>query len=67
MSKKQSIWITKDGTKILVKNMTDSHILNCISGLKERKIYPLKQTKRLKWLEIFNREIRFRKYKKLMI
>ena len=32
------IWITKNGEKIAVKDMSTQHILNCIKAIKEEKI-----------------------------
>ena len=31
-------WVTKNGTKILIKDMTTDHIKNCIKALKEKRI-----------------------------
>ena len=63
----QLIWTMKTGEKILVKDMKDSHLMNCILGLKERRIYPFKDNKRNKWINIFTQELRKRKYKKLKL
>ena len=65
MKRTSLIWIMKTGEKILVKDMTDSHVFNCICALKQRKIYPLRDTKRNKWLNIFILELRKRKYNRL--
>lgn len=33
---REDIWTTKDGTEIVIKNMTDSHLLNAIKFLKRK-------------------------------
>jgi hypothetical protein len=60
------IWTTKDGEKLNIKDMKDSHIFNCIIGLKERRIYPLREKRRKKWIIIFNTELRIRKLKNIL-
>ena len=67
MKELQLIWVMKNGEKILVRDMTDSHLLNCISSLKERRIYPFKDKKRNNWIHLLTQELRKRKYKKLKL
>lgn len=43
------IWTMKDGTEILLKNMEDSHINNCIKMLRRNS---LTETRR-SWIDIF--------------
>lgn len=48
-------WKCKDGSRILVTRMTESHILNCI----RIPLYPNKEN----WDIVFNYELRIRKHK----
>jgi hypothetical protein len=66
MKHKDYVWKTKEGVEINIKNMNDGHVLNCLTGLKEKRIYPLREKKRIKWINIFTKELRIRKYNKLL-
>lgn len=65
MNNQQKIWKTREGIEWKLKDMTDSHVLNCLVALKNRKIYPNSAKYRQKWIIIFTNEIRLRKYNKL--
>ena len=65
MKEQQKIWTTREGIVWKLKDMKDSHILNCLNALKQGKIYPNSSSYRKKWIIIFTNEIRLRKYKKL--
>ena len=54
---KSKIWTTKDGTKIPVRDMTDSHIQNTINLIKRMDKYDYY----LPWLKVFEEELRDRK------
>jgi hypothetical protein len=51
-------WSTKDGDDILIKDMTDNHIINS-KNLLEKAVY--NDTEILTWIKIFNEEINKRK------
>lgn len=54
------VWITANKTKIYVKNMSNSHINNCINCLngKGKSIIPNGYLGgKEKWLKIFNKEL----------
>ena len=50
---KSKIWTTKDGTKIAVKDMTDSHIRNTINWIKRKDKYDYY----LPWIKVFEEEL----------
>ena len=50
---RSKIWTTKDGTKIPVKDMTDSHIQNIINLIKRKD----KRDYYLPWLKVFEEEL----------
>ena len=47
-------WETKDGNDILVKEMKQSHIENCIKMLSKNNV-------KSEWINIFNKELKIRK------
>ena len=53
---KNKIWTTKDGTKIPVSKMTDSHILNTINLIKRKDRHDYY----LPWIKVFEEEMRRR-------
>ena len=53
---KLKIWTTKDGTKIPVRDMADSHIQNTINLIKRRDKYDYY----LPWLKVFEEELKDR-------
>ena len=40
----EKTWITKNGEKMLVKDMSNQHILNCIKAIEEEKIIFITKT-----------------------
>lgn len=49
------IWITKDGKKINVRDMTDSHLANAIKMLQKQSAEPA-----MKWITILSNELKNR-------
>ena len=50
---KEGLWETKDGENIYIKDMTTSHIKNCISYLKRRKQIMITKL----WIKRFEEEL----------
>jgi fatty acid-binding protein DegV len=50
-------WTTKDGKRLLISNMEDSHILNTINHLKSKTESNLAVDE---WLDVFSAEIKNR-------
>lgn len=61
---KHEIWITKERIQIKVKDMSTSHILNCIKCWNGKGFSVIPENYlggKQKWLEIFNKELNSRK------
>lgn len=70
------IWITREGKKIDVKNMSTQHILNCIKALEENRInfyvslgyfedndfqmFDEDEERKINWIKTFENELRNR-------
>lgn len=56
MSAQKGIWTTRDGQRIAVEDMTDSHIRNTIAYLKRNDVYDIY----LPWITRMQKELKRR-------
>ena len=58
------IWTQKDGTKISISKMTNSHMQNCINMLKRKLDKNTENEFTELWINRFEKELEFRQYVK---
>lgn len=58
------IWTQKDGTKISISKMTNSHMQNCINMLKRKIANNTGNEFTELWINKFEKELEFRQYVK---
>ena len=58
----EMVWEMKDKTEIMIKDMKDGHIKNCIRMMQSK---PMNETREA-WIEIFNESLSNRRTSKLL-